>query len=182
MHANPIDRIPGKSALLSISHPCGRNCMQCKKFNMPTSLAGQRFGIKEGDDAIWRVSFMDNDLGDLNLEQKTLHPPKARLGTTCCARLGHPCDRNTSSLRSSECTQGPLADRVGFEPTVNLRPRRFSRPLPSATRPPVRLVCARFFKRAGLGCTRGARPSSSLLAPWPPLCCRLSPLHRKSRV
>jgi hypothetical protein len=27
-------------------------------------------------------------------------------------------------------TQRPLAERVGFEPTVELPPRRFSRPLP----------------------------------------------------
>src|SRR5476649_116006 len=31
-----------------------------------------------------------------------------------------------------------LADGVGFEPTVGVNPRRFSRPLPSTTRPPVR--------------------------------------------
>ena len=45
-----------------------------KKINISNSLAGQRLGLKEGDDAIWLVSFMDYDLGDIGLEQKTLQP------------------------------------------------------------------------------------------------------------
>ena len=35
-----------------------------------------------------------------------------------------------------------LADRVGFEPTEELPPRRFSRPLPSTTRPPIQAACS----------------------------------------
>jgi transposase InsO family protein len=53
---------------------CGRICMHRKKINISTSLAGQRLGIKEVDDAIWLVSFMDYDLGYIDLEQKTLQP------------------------------------------------------------------------------------------------------------
>lgn len=53
---------------------CGRICAQCKKINMSTSLAGQRLGLKEGDDAIWLVSFLDYDLGDIDLQQKTPQP------------------------------------------------------------------------------------------------------------
>ncbi len=37
-------------------------------------LAGQTLGIKEVDDGIWLVSFMDYDLGYIDLEQKTLQP------------------------------------------------------------------------------------------------------------
>ena len=33
-----------------------------------------------------------------------------------------------------------MAERVGFEPTVPLPVRRFSRPLPSTTRPPLRIA------------------------------------------
>ena len=39
-----------------------------------TSLAGQAVGIKEVDDGIWLVSFMDYDLGYIDLEEKTLQP------------------------------------------------------------------------------------------------------------
>ena len=33
-----------------------------KKINISTSLAGQRLGIKEVDDAIWLVSFMGREV------------------------------------------------------------------------------------------------------------------------
>ena len=53
---------------------CGRICMNRKKINISTVLAGQRLGIKEVDDAIWLVSFMTYDLGYIDLEQRTLQP------------------------------------------------------------------------------------------------------------
>jgi hypothetical protein len=31
-------------------------------------------GVKEVDDGIWLVSFMENDLGYIDLEEKTLQP------------------------------------------------------------------------------------------------------------
>jgi len=34
----------------------------------------QTLGIKEVDDGIWLVSFMDYDLGYIDLEQRTLQP------------------------------------------------------------------------------------------------------------
>ena len=37
-------------------------------------LAGQRVGIKEVDEGIWIVSFIQYDLGYIDLEQKTLQP------------------------------------------------------------------------------------------------------------
>ena len=51
---------------------CGRICMHRKKINISTVLAGQRLGIKEVDDGIWLISFLDYDLGYIDLEQKTL--------------------------------------------------------------------------------------------------------------
>ena len=39
-----------------------------------TVLAGQRLGIKEVDEGIWLVSFIDYDLGYIDLEQRTLQP------------------------------------------------------------------------------------------------------------
>ena len=39
-----------------------------------TCLPGQRVGIKEVDEGIWIVSFMQYDLGYIDLEQKTLQP------------------------------------------------------------------------------------------------------------
>jgi len=53
---------------------CGRICMYRKKVNVSTVLAGQKLGIKEVDEGIWIVSFMQYDLGFIDLEQKTLQP------------------------------------------------------------------------------------------------------------
>ncbi len=51
---------------------CGRICMHRKKINISTVMAGQRLGIKEVDDGIWLISFMQHDLGYIDLEQRTL--------------------------------------------------------------------------------------------------------------
>jgi transposase InsO family protein len=53
---------------------CGRICLHRKKINISTVLAGQMLGIREVDEGIWLVSFMDYDLGYIDLEQKTLQP------------------------------------------------------------------------------------------------------------
>ena len=53
---------------------CGRICMHRKRVNISTVLAGQRVGIKEVDEGIWIVSFMQYDLGYIDLEQKSLQP------------------------------------------------------------------------------------------------------------
>ena len=53
---------------------CGRVCMYRKKINLSRALAGQAVGIKEVDDNIWLVSFMDYDLGYIDLEAKALQP------------------------------------------------------------------------------------------------------------
>ena len=53
---------------------CGRICMHRKKINISTVLAGQRLGIKEVDDGIWLVTFIDYDLGYIDLEQRNLQP------------------------------------------------------------------------------------------------------------
>jgi hypothetical protein len=46
--------------------------MHRKKINLSTVLAGQRLGIKEVDDGIWLTSFIEYDLGYIDLGQRTL--------------------------------------------------------------------------------------------------------------
>ena len=53
---------------------CGRICMNRKKINVSTVLAGQKLGIKEVDDGIWLVSFMEYDLGYFDDETCRLEP------------------------------------------------------------------------------------------------------------
>ena len=60
---------------------CGRICLHRKKINISIVLAGQTLGIKEVDDGIWLVTFMQYDLGYFDLEQRTLQPIDNPFGT-----------------------------------------------------------------------------------------------------
>ena len=60
---------------------CGRICYNHQKINLSQVFAGQTVGIKQTDDRIWLVSFMDYDLGYFDLEQKTLQPLDNPFGT-----------------------------------------------------------------------------------------------------
>jgi len=44
-------------------------------------FAGQTVGIKQTDERIWLISFMQYDLGYFDLEQKTLQPLDNPFGT-----------------------------------------------------------------------------------------------------
>ena len=59
---------------------CGRLCLYNKKINLSVSLAGQAVGVKEVDHGISLVSFMDYDLGYIDLEEKTLQPLENPVG------------------------------------------------------------------------------------------------------
>jgi Helix-turn-helix domain len=48
---------------------CGRICLHRKKINLSTAV-----GIKEVEEGIWLVSFMDYDPGCIDLEEKTVQP------------------------------------------------------------------------------------------------------------
>jgi hypothetical protein len=45
-----------------------------KKINVSHVFSGQTLGIKEVDDNVWLVTFMDYDLGYIDLEEKSLQP------------------------------------------------------------------------------------------------------------
>jgi hypothetical protein len=51
---------------------CSVICLHRKQINFSTVFAGQAVGIKEVEEGIWLVSFMDYDLGYIDLEEKTL--------------------------------------------------------------------------------------------------------------
>ena len=83
--SRPYSGLPDLTYTLHDRHvfvtACGRICMHRKRVNISTVLAGQRLGIKEVDDGIWIVSFMHDDLGFIDLEQKTLYPLDNPFGT-----------------------------------------------------------------------------------------------------
>lgn len=53
---------------------CGRICDKKLKVSMSRAFAGQPVGIKEMDDGIWVVSFMDYDLGYFDATGKRVEP------------------------------------------------------------------------------------------------------------
>lgn len=53
---------------------CGRICIQKKKINLSQVFAGQAVGIKEVNNGIWLVSFMDYDLGYFDEESTKFEP------------------------------------------------------------------------------------------------------------
>lgn len=55
---------------------CGRICIRRKKVNLSRVFSGQVVGIKEVEDGVWLVSFMDYDLGYFDEETKNLQPLK----------------------------------------------------------------------------------------------------------
>lgn len=55
-------RYPFHDKTLTVSH-CGRICYKRLKVHLSLALAGQDIGIKEHEDGIWLVSFMNYDLG-----------------------------------------------------------------------------------------------------------------------
>jgi len=42
---------------------CGRVCFESRKINLSTVFAGQNVGVKEVDEKVWLISFMQYDLG-----------------------------------------------------------------------------------------------------------------------
>jgi putative transposase len=53
---------------------CGRICIKTRKINLSQVFAGQRVGIKQVDDRLWLVSFMDYDLGYFDDTECRLEP------------------------------------------------------------------------------------------------------------
>jgi putative transposase len=57
----------------TVTH-CGRICFKTRKINLSTVFAGQNVGVKQVNDRIWLVSFMDYDLGYFDDETCRLEP------------------------------------------------------------------------------------------------------------
>jgi len=53
---------------------CGRICVGKRKINLSTVFAGQTVGIREEDDGIWLVSFLDFDLGFFDKDEGRVEP------------------------------------------------------------------------------------------------------------
>ena len=53
---------------------CGRICIRRKKVNLSRAFAGQDVGVKETEDGVWLVTFMNYDIGFFDLETCKVEP------------------------------------------------------------------------------------------------------------
>lgn len=60
---------------------CGRICIKKLKINLSQVFSGQAVGIKEVNDGIWLVTFMDYDLGYFDEDSKRFEPLSNPFGT-----------------------------------------------------------------------------------------------------
>ena len=83
---------------------CGRICIGRQKINLSTVFAGQIVGLREVEDQIWLVSFLDFDLGFFDREEGRVEPAP------------NPFVPEKVLTMSPEWTRGSLAPPRGFEP------------------------------------------------------------------
>jgi hypothetical protein len=57
----------------TVTH-CGRICYKSRKVNLSSGFTGQDGGVKQVDDHLWLVTFMDYDLGYFDDETCRLEP------------------------------------------------------------------------------------------------------------
>ncbi len=60
---------------------CGRICEKKLKVNLSRAFAGQEVGIKEVEDGIWVVSFLNYDLGYFDQVAKRVEPVEDPFGS-----------------------------------------------------------------------------------------------------
>ncbi len=53
---------------------CGRICIGKRKINLSQVFAGQILGLREVDDQVWQVSFLDYDLGFFDADEDRVEP------------------------------------------------------------------------------------------------------------
>ena len=62
---------------------CGRICYRRRKINLSQAFAGQMVGVKQVDEHIWLVSFMDYDLGYFDDQAVGSNRSRIRLAREC---------------------------------------------------------------------------------------------------
>ncbi len=86
---------------------CGRICIGKRKINLSTVFAGQLVGIREVEDQIWLVSFLDYDLSYFDNERGRVEPGP------------NPFAPDKVLIMCPECTNLKLVPVDGFEPPTH---------------------------------------------------------------
>jgi hypothetical protein len=92
---------------------CGRICYQRRRVNVSQVFAGQKVGVKQTDDHIWLVTFMDYDLGTSTTRRAVSNRSIIRSVQDC-----YRCLRNRVSPMSPEWTLRKVVGATGFEPAT----------------------------------------------------------------
>lgn len=69
----PEPENPFHDKTVRVTH-CGRICIGRRKINLSKVFAGQIVGIREVDDQIWLVSFLEYDLGFFDRDEGRVEP------------------------------------------------------------------------------------------------------------
>ncbi len=73
-YASPRDpEYPFHDRTVRVTH-CGRICLGSRKINLSTSLAEQLVGVREVDDQVWLVSFLEYGLGYFDRDEDRVEP------------------------------------------------------------------------------------------------------------
>ena len=90
---------------------CDRICLDRRKISVSTVLGGQKVGIKQVDDQIWQVSFMEYDLGYFDMGSCRIEPVPNPFGPKLLTLWSVQTVYSVFSMY-----QGVLAPRPGLEP------------------------------------------------------------------
>ena len=69
----PEPEYPYHDKSVRVTH-CGRICIGRRKINLSTVFAGQIVGLREVEDQVWLVSFLDFDLGFFDQDEGRVEP------------------------------------------------------------------------------------------------------------
>ncbi len=119
---------------------CGRICIAGQKIHLSTVFAGHDVGVRQVEDDVWLVSFMDYDLGYFDLESNKVQAldnpfgPKVLrvwavksvnhvLGTNCqgCDQyVPLPLGGSGETRTRDQRIKSPLLYRLSYRPSVVL--------------------------------------------------------------
>ena len=69
----PEPEYPFHDKVVRVTH-CGRICIGRRKINLSRVFAGELVGLREVDDQVWLVSFLDFDLGFFDQDEGRVEP------------------------------------------------------------------------------------------------------------
>ena len=75
----PEPEYPSHDKAVRVTH-CGRICMGRRKINFSRVFAGELVVLREVDDQVWLVSFLDLDLGFLDQDEGRVEPAQNPFG------------------------------------------------------------------------------------------------------